>query len=297
MAVNPLTNRPVPANSNAHRAMFAWVTATASQDPLDTDNDQQNLLNFCGTVGCNVVYLDMWRYLGGSNWTAAKVARMKLFIDAANRSGIQVMALAGNFDYGQNHAWVMKNVVEPVIAYNLLCTKSSEQFDGIILDVEYWTDEVAYPPADHLPGLCDLVKAIKVRTNLRVGLFSAFYLKDSSSTRGAITYNGKSAQDGEHMMDVADFVVVGAYRDTASAIQDVFQPWYDYASQSGLNLQLVCGVETTDVSPSSITFYGQGKAAMETQLASVSGTYSVTGNSSFVGFSVHSYDGWKAMGA
>ena len=297
MAVNALTNRPVPANSNAHRAMYVWVGGTAATDPLDIDNDQQGILNHCGAVGCNVIYLDMWRYLGGSNWTAAKVARMRLFLDAAHRSGIQVYALAGDLGWGTNHAWVMKNIVEPFIAYNALGVKPSEQFDGMMLDVEYWADEVQNPPTDHLPGLCDLVKAIKVRTGKRVGLFSAFYLKDSSSTRSAITYNGKSAQDGEHMMDVADFVVVGSYRDTSADIQSLFQPWYDYASQSGLNLQLLCGAETTDVQPSNITFFGQGKAAMETQLASVSGVYQVTGNSAFMGFAIHSYDGWKAMGA
>jgi hypothetical protein len=35
--------------------MWVWITAQASQASLDTDSDQQALLNFCGANGINVV--------------------------------------------------------------------------------------------------------------------------------------------------------------------------------------------------------------------------------------------------
>jgi len=295
MAVNPLSNRPVPPNTNMARAMFAWVTATASQDPLDTDADQQAMINFCGTVGCNTIFLDMWLYLGGANWTATKRTRMAQFLDVAHRSGIKVYALSGNVDWGTNHQWVLKNIVEPYRAYQSICTKTSEQFDGMMFDVEYWTDETNYPAATHLPGFCDLVVAVKRIINQPVGCFSGFFLKDNTSTRPSISYNGKSAQDGEHMMDVCDFVVVGAYRDTASAAGPLFQPWYDYAVGQGRNLGLYCGSETINVSPSNITYFGATKAAMETEHASLSSTFKVATDSVFLGQAVHSYDGWKVM--
>lgn len=300
MAVNPLANRPVPPNSNFSRALFAWVTATASQDPLDTDADQQALLNFCNSanVGCNTIFLDMWRYLGGANWTNAKRDRMKLFLDAAHRSGIKVYALSGDLGWGTNQDWVMKNIVEPYMAYQAMCTKTSEQFDGTILDVEYWADEVAYPAATHLPGLCELIRAIRRVTDQPVGCFAAFFLKDDGSPlppRAAISYNGKSAQDGEHLMDVCDFVVVGAYRDSAGAQIALFQPWYDYALQQGKNLGLYCGSETINIAPASITYFGATKAAMETEHTAISAQFKTTTNAVFLGQAVHSYDGWKAM--
>jgi len=275
--------------------------ATPSQDPLDTDADQNSLLSFCGTNGVNVLFLDIWRYLGGTNWTAAKVARMRLFLDAAHRSGIKVYALCGDFGWATNQQWVMKNIVEPVMAYNITSTKQSEQFDGFLLDVEYWTDEVAYPAATHLPALCDLVKAIKARCDgeMAVGVFATFWLKDDGvaggSPRALLTYNGKSAQDGEHLMDVCDFVAVGAYRDTAADQTAVFQPWYDYACTQGKNFGLYCGSETTNVSPSNITFFGQTKAAMEAVHTSVSATFAVATDSVFIGHAIHSYDGYKVM--
>lgn len=302
MAVNPLTNKPVPPNSNFARALWAWVTAQASQDPLDTDADQQALLSFCGTVGCNVIFMDIWRYLGGGNWTAAKLARMQLFVDAANRSGIRVMAMCGNVDWGQNHAWVMKNIVKAIVDYNAMAVKPSQQFDGVVYDVEYWTNETSYPPATHLPGLMDLVKATKRETNLEVGLFAAFYLKDSTGSRALIDYCGKSAQDGEHMMDVCDFVVVGTYRNHAQDNgQDgpgqisLMQPWIDYAVTQGLNKGLYCGSETTDQTPAYITYFGKTKVQMEAEHALISNQFQVPEHSAFLGQAVHSYDGWKAM--
>jgi hypothetical protein len=299
MAVTPLTNRPVPPNSDAHRAMFCWVTSTASQDPLDTDADQQALVNFCGTVGNNVLFLDIWLYLCGANWTAAKVTRMKQFLDLAHRSGIKVYALAGNVDWAQNQAWVMKNIIEPLMAYNAMCQQASQKFDGIVLDVEYWQDENLYPPAAHLPGLCDLIAAIRRRAdcNLAVGVFAGWFLKDSTSTRPQITYKGKAAQDGEHLMDTADFVVIGSYRDTGAEQIVLAQPWFEYAEQVGLNLSLFVGAETINVQPANITYYGQGKAFMEQQFTGISAAFKVAQNAAYMGIAVHSYDGWKAMGA
>jgi len=295
MPVTALANRPVPPNSNINRAMYAWVTANASQDPLDTDADQQAMVNFCGSVGCNVIFLDIWLYLGGSNWTATKVTRMRQMLDLAHRSGIQVFALCGNADWGTNHQWVLKNILNPLIAYQSICTKTSEQFDGVMYDVEYWQDEAAYPPATHLPGLCNLVKETKRLLNKPVGCFTGFFLKDNTSTRPSIPYNGKVAQDGEHLMDACDYIVVGAYRDTAAAAAPLFQAWYDYAATEGLNLGIYCGSETTNVPPVNITYFGSTKASMETEHASISSTFKVAANSVFLGQCVHSYDGWKAM--
>lgn len=297
MAVTPLTNRPVPPNSDFARAMFVWVTANASQDPLDVDADQQALINFLDdpNVGCNVIFLDIWRYLGGSNWTNTKRDKMLKFVDACHKSGVRVYALAGNVDWGGNHAWVMKNIVEPVLAFNSMANPPTEKFDGFIFDIEYWTDEGSYPASVHVPGVCDLVRAVKQVSNLPVGLFCTFWLKDNTADRPSVSYNGKSAQDGEHFMDVCDFVVVGAYRDSAAAQAPLFQPWYDYASASGRNIGLYLGSETIDVAPANITYYGSTKAAMETEHTSLSGTFKVASNASYLGIAVHSYDGWKAM--
>lgn len=301
MAVNPLSTPPVPPNSNLGRGMFVWVTTNSSQDPLSTDQKQQALLNFCGTQGVNYVFLDIWNYLGGANWTTTKLTRLRLFIDAAHRSGIKVWALAGNIDWGTNHSWVATNIIKNLLWFQTHTTNHAHNFDGIMLDAEYWTDE-QLDAAANCAGLCDLMRAFRTTLNIPVGCFTGFFLKDNTATRASFTYNGKFAQDGEHLMDNSDLTVVGAYRDHAEdngtdgpGQNTLFQPWYDYASQSGKNLPLMCGSETIDISPSYVTYFSGSKATMEAQHTIISNLFRVSTNSTFVGQSVHSYDGWKAM--
>ena len=80
---------------------------------------------------------------------------MHQFLDVAHRSGIRVYALAGNLDWGMMQNWVMANIARPLINFNAMATQATEKFDGLVLDVEYWQDELRYPPSLHLPGLCD----------------------------------------------------------------------------------------------------------------------------------------------
>lgn len=302
MTVAPLASRPVPPNGTFSRAMWVWVTSNSSQDPLSTDAKQQALINFCGTVGCNLLFVDIWNYLGGSNWTSAKLTRMQQFVDVSGRSGIRVFATAGNVDWARNQLWVMKNIVKAIVDYNVMASKSSQQFSGVVYDVEYWTDEVNYPASTNCPGLLDLVKSTKRETNLEVGIFAPFYLKDSTGSRPLINYQGKLAQDGEHFMDVCDFVVVGSYRNHAQDKEQdgpgqisLFQPWADYAESQGLNKGLYCGSETTNQSPLYITYYGKTRSQMEVEHALIAAAFMSTTNAVFLGQSVHSYDGWKAM--
>jgi hypothetical protein len=299
MAVNALATRPNPPNNNLVRSLWVWITAQASQDPLDMDSDQQALLTFCGANEINVLYLDIFRYLGSTNGSTHKTARMRQFVDAAHKSGIRVYALGGNIDWGVNHQWVMSNIVEQIVAYQVMCPQKTQQFDGFMLDVEYWQDPANNPAATNLPGLCDLIQAIRSRADgLPVGCFAAFYL--AGPERTAITYNGSTKVDGYHLMDVANFVVVGAYRNHAQDLAGapgqitLFQRWYDYASQPGKNIGLQCGSETINAQ-ANITYYGSTKALMEAQHALIATAFVSNTNSVFMGQSVHNYDGYRVM--
>lgn len=297
MPVSPVTV-PVPQNNNLARAMYIYL----NPDPINTDNNLQSLLNFSRDNGVNFWYLDMYAYLGGSNWTSTKFTRMQTALEFAHKSGIRVYAYAGDVGWGQLHAWVMKNIVLPLKKFNDLAVYEHHQFDGVHFDVEYWTDEGTYNPSIHLPGLCDLAKATRTFLDVPVSCFAPFYLKDNTSTRSPISYNGKNAQDGEHMMDVFDHVVVGAYRDhaedngTDGAGQiSLFQPWYDYAAQVGVNAGLFCASEVISITPAYVTYFGSTKASMETEHTEISNVFRVETNSVFLGQCIHEYNVYKSM--
>lgn len=289
--LTPLVNRPTPPNGNAGRAMYVWVRPAT--DPMANESTQQALITFCAANGVNVLFLDIWSYLGRPNMTEAKAARMRAFLDAAYRSGIRTYALSGNVDWGVQHAWVMGNIVDPLIAFNAAGKKPGERFEGMSLDIEYYQNPAQYPPAIHLPGQCELIRAIRGRTRMPVGAFAAFAMKGPAAA--SVQYAGKVAQEGEHLMDVCDFVVVGSYRDTAPAQIGVFQPWYDYARTQRRPVGLFAGTETIAVPESYVTFFGQTKAVMESQHAQVSAAFTREQNAVFLGHSVHDYDGYRAM--
>jgi hypothetical protein len=270
-------------NGDTHRSIWVWT-----KEAIDTTNEQSDFIDFCVAQGCDTVFADAYGWIGGASWDPVPLQQ---FIKSCGQAGITVYATWGNVDWGDPTvlSWVIANVVENYEEFQLL-GDSTEQFSGMILDVEYWTDEVTYPPETNLPGLLDLVKNIQARS-IECGLFSAFYLKDNTSSRTDVTYDSKSAQDGEHMMDVADFIVVGSYRDTASAQIATFKPWHDYAVGEGAFLY--AGIETTDVSPSEITYFGDSKSAMEEEQSIVSTEYS--GSSTYLGIAVHDYVGWAAL--
>lgn len=299
MAVNPVTV-PVPQNNNLARAMYVYL----NPDPIGTDINLQNLLNFSRDNGVNFWFLDIYTYLGGANWTPTKLTRMQLALEMAHKSGIRVYAYAGDVGWGQLQAWVMKNIIQPLKKFQDLAIYEYHQFDGVHFDVEYWNDEVTYDPTVHLPGLCDLAKATRTFLSVPVSCFAGWFLKDNTGTRPSISYNGKSAQDGEHMMDVFDNVVVGNYRDHANdngtdgiGQISMFQPWYDYASQVGKNFGLFAASETINISPAYVTYFGQTKTAMEAEHTLISNAFRVETNATFLGQCVHEYNVYKGMSA
>lgn len=301
MAVNPVTP-PVPQNSNLARAVYVWNPLSA----IDTDQHLQALLNFCSANGANVVFMDFYSSLGGANWTSARLARMQTALDNMHKSGIRVFALSGDVAWTYSQQWVLKNVIQPFQKYQNLATLT-QRFDGWHVDIEYWAD-ANQQASVACPQLCDFIRWLKNVTGLPVSSFAAFYLKDNTGTRPSFPYNGKTAQDGEFIMDVSDFVVVGAYRNHANdngtdgpGQISLFQPWYDYAKQSGKNFALFCGSETQNQQPPYITYFGMTKAQMEAQHTLISqafapaGTLANPSNSVFLGQAVDEYVSWAAM--
>lgn len=297
---------PVPPNSNMDRAMFVWCgTAGSSGDPLSTDTKTQNLLNFCASKGVNVLFLDIWGYLGGGNWTLAHAETMQRFIHYAHASGIRVMALAGNTDWGVNQQWVMGNILRNLAQYQSIGNVQGGtnslvygQFDGLMLDVEYWA--ASYSSTD-VVGLCDLMNAARRILSMRVGCFTTQWLADPASAAISVTYNGVTQVEGLHLMDHSDFVAVGCYSNNSTTQVGMFANWFNYASQAGSrrNFGLWCGLET--LSGLGTLSYWTGAAGalaiLNTALTDISNAYvaSPNNNASFRGNAVHAYSSYSQM--
>lgn len=290
---------PTPLNNNLARALFVWTANDgSSNDVLSTDAKIQALLDHCATYGVNVLFFGIYPYIGLSSWTGVRAQRLQLLLERCHQSGIQVHALAGDVGWGTAHKWVVENILLPLRRYQDMST-AQQRFDGVCLDVEYWTDEGTYPASTNLPGLLTLVRKFRDVLGVAVGCFTTFWLKDSTETRADVSFMGKAAQDGEHFMDYCDYVVVGCYYENSTGQIDRFQPWYDYAKdtvQPGRNVGLYCGSECQDgLSPETLSYWEEGRAAMETAHASVSSQFYVNADSVFLGQAIHDYEHHASM--
>lgn len=297
---------PVPPNGNESYSMFVWVPQVGgASDPMSSDNNMQALLNFCSSNGVNVLFLDMWFYLGGGNFSAAHAQTFQKFIHYAHASGIRVMALAGNNDWQHNQQWVFGNIVRNIAQYNAYCvnngTYPNGQFDGVCLDAEYWTQTGGYTSTDVI-GMCDLIVAMKRALKLPVGFCPSVWQADPTSAALTVTYGSFTGLEGLALTTVADFCCVQTYYNDPNTQVTNFQNWFNFASQSGLgyNFGLYC-VSLTDSGQPSGTSYWTGssgaKAALTTAQTTVSQAFTAAPNTnaSFRGNCVEQYASYKNM--
>lgn len=292
---------PVPPNGDMDRAMFVWVpSGGGSADPMSSDTNMNSLLSFCSSNGVNVIFLDIWVYLGGGNFSTAHAQTFQKFIHFAHASGIRVLALAGNSDWGHNQQWVMTNIVKNLAQYQAYCasntTNTEGYFDGVILDAEYWTvpGYTSVEPA----GMCDLMRAMRSVLNIPVGFAPTQWLADSTSAALSFTYNGVTQLEGLHLMDNADFCVVQDYYNNSTQQISQFQNWYNYASTSGKNLGLYCA-SLTDTGMGSASYWtgsAGAKATMESNHTTISNNFTAAGtDASFRGQAIEQYSSYKNM--
>jgi hypothetical protein len=261
----------------------------------------QSLLNFCSSKGVNVLFLDIWGYLGGGNWSTAHFQSVQKFLHYAHASGIRVMALAGNTDWGVNQQWVARNIVRNLAQYQALADSASStmdgaSFDGVMLDCEYWTG--AYSATDVI-GLCDLMQSMRTVLNLPVGCFTTQWLADSASAAITVTYKGVTQLEGLHLMDNSDFLAVGCYSNNSTTQIGMFQNWFDYAAQPGRNFGLWCGSETLS-GLGSLSYWTGAPGALATLDAAntaISNAYTAAPNTNavFRGQSIHAYSSYSSM--
>lgn len=265
--------------------MFVWVgTPGTSADPLG-----QALITFCGSVGVNVLFLDIWNYLGGDNWTNARRDTMKSFIATANASGIRVYALAGNTDWGRNQQWVGRNIVRPLAAINAY----AHAFDGVLFDVEYWTD-TGYDAQANLPGLLTLLTTTRQVLGKPVGLFATQWLMAGQT----VNYRGETKTEGQLMLDVADHIVVACYDNNAGTAPGArqiaeFADWFAYAQINPGSASLWCGSETG--LPGPFGYQGSTKAVMEASHQAISSTFAVSTSLAFRGQAIDAYASYSTM--
>lgn len=188
---------------------------------------------------------------------------------------------------------------EQVLNYNV-SSPADARFDGVNVDIEPYISPLFAQDAPSLQlQYLDLLRKMVDRRNAS-GLNLPFgpaipKWYDTSAAAGNITWNGSTKWLSEHIQDVADYISIMDYRDTADGTAGIIAGAggeIAYANAIGKPNSVVIGVETLDIAnggdPEQISFREEGRAVMEAELDKVYSAYS--GEPSFGGIAMHHYD-------
>ncbi|GAA3399528.1 DNRLRE domain-containing protein [Paenibacillus hodogayensis] len=306
------THEPVSLR-NQDRAMWIWEPAAynlflnpGSRDVLDA------FAKDTATFGSNPITT---LYVASGGFSGVDILedqpdKMRNFIAWAHDRGYQVHALvAGGTSppffgaYAKYHDKATRQV-EKVINYNL-ASPAAARFDGVNVDIEpYISPDFKSPDRflqkQYLDGLRKIIERRNVSgVGLAIGpAIPRWY--DSSPTASAIDWNGSVKWLSEHVQDIADYISIMDYRDSADGSNGLIasvQGEIAYAAAIGKPNSVVVGVETIDVAntsdPYTVTFRQKGRTAMEKELNKVYAAFG--GEPGFGGVAVHQYDSLRAL--
>lgn len=230
----------VKENKKSDKALGVWWW----NDELDTEQ----YLNFATDNGINEIYYCTDKFDD----------RTKDFISEANSKNIDVYWLAGEYEWLDDYTKLLEEIND-YIAYQ--SQYPDLQFSGIHLDIEpHQSPEFETNRYQLIYHLIDLASTLKeTYPTIKFDYDLPFWLHDE------ITYNDLTKPAYEHMIDIANRVFIMSYRDTADSILDISKEEIAYANQQ--NKQLVLCVETYSTEGDSVSFWEEGKQAMQKEIS------------------------------
>ena len=268
--------------------MWVWEARTITAHPL-----REQLVEFCQTQRIAVLYVNAYSFSPGEQ------EAYREFLRAAHRHGIAVHALGGD------PRWVLPRYqhlplawVEQLLTFNA-AGKPDERFDGIHTDIEPYLLTRAWNehPAQILGGFLDLHEKIAGKVSahrpLQLGADVPFWFDDDPAYR--IEWRGKVLPPSHHLLNLADYLTVMAYRNYAEGAEGVIalaRQEVAYAQQVGK--VVVIGQETQpDLFPAYITYGGTSAAYFWGEVAKVVAAYK--NQRGFRGIAVHHYDSFRKL--
>ncbi|UUZ90214.1 hypothetical protein LJK87_30125 [Paenibacillus sp. P25] len=213
------------------------------------------------------------------------------FIKTAAGYGIEVHALDGAPEWALpvNRQYIT-DLVNWVKSYNA-SVLVNERFAGIQLDVEpyllpEWSTDQGTVVTGWQQALAYFHDLVKQNTSLTTAAATPFWLDTIYMPDGSGTLS-------EAIIAKLDETAIMSYRDNAQEVADLAAT--ELASADRFGKKLWISVETTSLPDTPfVTFYEEGKAEMERQLAIIDGLVST--HPSYAGIAVHDYAGWRALG-
>ncbi|MCZ8513828.1 hypothetical protein O9H85_15570 [Paenibacillus filicis] len=259
------------------KATWLWDTSLIS-----TDNGRTEILQFALSQQVGRIFLQV-------NPDVANDA-YRSFISTAAANGIAVHALDGAPQWAlPENRQKITDLVNWVKAYNA-SVAANERFAGIQVDIEPYL----------LPQWSTDQNTVVLYWQQSLKYFNDLVKKDTALTTAAavpfwldsITLAGGSGTLSEAIMPLLDETAIMSYRDSGQEVVQLAAN--ELATGDRLGKMVWVGVETNPAPDTPfITFYEEGKAAMNNQLALIDGL--LKDRPSYAGIAVHDYAGWRSL--
>lgn len=230
----------------------------------------------------------------------------KQFVQAAQRKGIEVHALAGSVNWAEpDYRYLTEYIVEFVAQYNQSAT-NEEKLRGLQFDIESYNlkdfdDRKTKVLTDYLTTVQTIqTKRDQVAPGLLLGFAIPYWFDNENNNIPPITWNGNSKPVGYHLFDMLQanggYVAIMDYRDTASgkngSIEQV-QNEFAYAEKSTPKVKIAIGQLVTEAKPASTTFYQQDKALLDEAVTLLAQEYA--DSPVFDSFAIHDFKGYQKL--
>jgi hypothetical protein len=300
---------PIPyAQQNKEFGTWVWTTP----DQLSTQ-DMQNIVMNAAVNNFNLIYLTIDSYLSIDNMSdgtakeqkkSAYMDSLAQFVSIANTRGIAVDAEAGWRDWsetsGRSKSYAILNFVE---AYNQ--ARPNQKVRGLQYDVEPYLLP-AYSNANKQAGILtnfvqwvDQITTMSQNKSFTLSFVIPHFYDAQQKWTPQVTFNGKKDYTFNHMVSImnrlpSSNILIMAYRDFALGNNGTIQiSQKEIADAEGSNIHIIVAQETGNVDPDYVTFYGQSKNELYTEIDKVNNAFA--GNQSFGGIAIHYLDPFLAL--
>lgn len=279
--------------------------------------ETEELLTLMNEEGISTIYIDISSYIDihesklptRNAEYAIFIASLKRFVLQARSHDIAVEALAGDTRWGNaSHRYIPEVLMEFVLQYNR-SVMPDEQLRGIQFDIEFYNqpafaknrDALTVEFLDTVGELVHLASSDSLQPPLRLGFAAPYWLDNSNGSMPALTWNGSKDLAFRHLLSVLDvydesYIVLMAYSDHTDGKNGIIQKStgeIQAALESAPSVGIIIGIETKDVKPSGITFFGETRNTVKKAARRVSEAF--VGNANFEGFAVHDTHGYFTL--
>ncbi len=296
--LTPVNLNP-PPDGDSVRAMWLYAGTKFSNSA-----ESQAVLDFCAQEGVNWIFLS-----GYTVWalgTEEERANMRAFVETAHASGIRVDALGGDITWQDNPATVRLRLDQVLAMNNATPENPNDDFDGYHFDVEFWLDST-YKNAGTQAGRRQVAinfltnVLINARehldangaSNMAIGVDLSAHHESSSHLPSAFSFNGTTQVFIEHVMDLADDVVLMSYIDSAAGLLNWTGYELDKAAGKGRRIMVATSLQPIPPAVSINTFWDNlptAFSAMTTAVRTYHTLLSASRAAALAGVSVFHYD-------